>query len=225
MVEAQSHCPGARLGIAPPWSWRKVSPCGLRRASSTTPSASFFAVLDSLSESTAPKVTLTHNVLCWLEGRWPHVRRRPPIAGFLAACSHQLRHSYNRYLAIAARVVRRSLKDDIRVQAERRGEMDIKFAKWQVSRRRAVLLSEGRGLTGGAQHRAASRARARTWAQRTHKRWRSTRDLDLLHRHGHGRGMRRSVSDRRGRLPWLSSGFLYIKSAAPRTELSADTRA
>ncbi|KAL2351246.1 F-type H+-transporting ATPase subunit epsilon [Cryomyces antarcticus] len=39
--------------------------------------------------------------------------------------------TYNRYLAVAARVVRRSLKDDKRLQAERRGEMDLRFAKWQ----------------------------------------------------------------------------------------------
>jgi hypothetical protein len=42
-------------------------------------------------------------------------------------------HSYNRYLAVAARVVRRSLKDDKRLVAERRGESDLRFAKWQVS--------------------------------------------------------------------------------------------
>ncbi|KAL8790865.1 MAG: hypothetical protein Q9195_006190 [Heterodermia aff. obscurata] len=40
---------------------------------------------------------------------------------------------YNRYLAVAARVVRRSLKEEPRLQAERRGEMDLRFAKWQVS--------------------------------------------------------------------------------------------
>ncbi|KAK0278168.1 hypothetical protein LTR91_022163 [Friedmanniomyces endolithicus] len=39
--------------------------------------------------------------------------------------------TYNRYLAVAARVVRRSLKDDKRLQAERRGEMDLRFAKWE----------------------------------------------------------------------------------------------
>ena len=39
---------------------------------------------------------------------------------------------YNRYLAVAARVVRRSLKDDKRVAAESRGNMDLRFAKWQV---------------------------------------------------------------------------------------------
>ncbi len=41
--------------------------------------------------------------------------------------------SYNRYLAVAARVVRRSLKEQPRLQAERRGEMDLRFAKWTVS--------------------------------------------------------------------------------------------
>ncbi|KAF4556775.1 ATP synthase subunit epsilon-like protein [Elsinoe fawcettii] len=39
--------------------------------------------------------------------------------------------TYNRYLAVAARVVRRSLKEDKRLQAERRGEMDLRFAKWE----------------------------------------------------------------------------------------------
>ncbi|PHH75861.1 hypothetical protein CDD82_4235 [Ophiocordyceps australis] len=39
--------------------------------------------------------------------------------------------TYNRYLAIAARTVRRSLKEDKRVAAERRGDMDLRFAKWQ----------------------------------------------------------------------------------------------
>ncbi|KAI1341667.1 mitochondrial ATP synthase epsilon chain-domain-containing protein [Xylariaceae sp. FL0016] len=39
--------------------------------------------------------------------------------------------SYNRYLAVASRVVRRSLKDDKRIAAERRGEMDLRFAKWE----------------------------------------------------------------------------------------------
>ena len=39
---------------------------------------------------------------------------------------------YNRYLAVAARVVRRSLKEDKRLAAERRGEMDLRMAKWEV---------------------------------------------------------------------------------------------
>ena len=41
-------------------------------------------------------------------------------------------NSYNRYLAIASRVVRRSLKDDKRLAAERRGDMDLRFSKWEV---------------------------------------------------------------------------------------------
>ena len=44
-------------------------------------------------------------------------------------------HSYNRYLAVAARVVRRSLKEEPRLRAEKRGEMELRFAKWQVSLR------------------------------------------------------------------------------------------
>lgn len=43
--------------------------------------------------------------------------------------------SYNRYLAIAARAVRRSLKEDKRIIAERRGESELRVAKWQVSQR------------------------------------------------------------------------------------------
>lgn len=43
-----------------------------------------------------------------------------------------LLYRYNRYLSVASRVVRRSLKDDKRLQAERRGEMDLRFAKWEV---------------------------------------------------------------------------------------------
>ncbi|KAF2478793.1 F-type H+-transporting ATPase subunit epsilon [Neohortaea acidophila] len=40
--------------------------------------------------------------------------------------------TYNRYLAVAARVVRRSLKEDKRLAAERRGEMsEMRFAKWE----------------------------------------------------------------------------------------------
>ncbi|KAM0691421.1 hypothetical protein Q7P36_010192 [Cladosporium allicinum] len=39
--------------------------------------------------------------------------------------------TYNRYLTVAARVVRRSLKDDKRLAAEKRGESDLRFAKWE----------------------------------------------------------------------------------------------
>ncbi|KAF2688920.1 hypothetical protein K458DRAFT_414597 [Lentithecium fluviatile CBS 122367] len=39
--------------------------------------------------------------------------------------------SYNRYITVASRVVRRSLKEDKRIAAERRGESELRFAKWQ----------------------------------------------------------------------------------------------
>ncbi|KAL1648000.1 hypothetical protein SLS58_002325 [Diplodia intermedia] len=39
--------------------------------------------------------------------------------------------TYNRYLAIASRVVRRSLKEEQRLAASRRGESDLRFAKWE----------------------------------------------------------------------------------------------
>ena len=42
--------------------------------------------------------------------------------------------TYNRYLAIAARAVRRSLKEEKRIVAERRGESDLKFAKWTAGK-------------------------------------------------------------------------------------------
>jgi len=45
---------------------------------------------------------------------------------------HNGKISYNRYLAVAARTVRRSLKEGPRLQAERRGQMELKFAKWEV---------------------------------------------------------------------------------------------
>ncbi|EAW06426.1 ATP synthase subunit epsilon family protein [Aspergillus clavatus NRRL 1] len=39
--------------------------------------------------------------------------------------------TYNRYLAVAARAVRRSLKEGPRLAAERRGQMELRFAKWE----------------------------------------------------------------------------------------------
>ncbi|PWY68660.1 hypothetical protein BO70DRAFT_323123, partial [Aspergillus heteromorphus CBS 117.55] len=39
--------------------------------------------------------------------------------------------TYNRYLTVAARAVRRSLKDAPRAAAERRNNMDLRFAKWE----------------------------------------------------------------------------------------------
>ncbi|PKX98748.1 ATP synthase subunit epsilon family protein [Aspergillus novofumigatus IBT 16806] len=39
--------------------------------------------------------------------------------------------TYNRYLAVAARAVRRSLKEGPRLAAERRGQSELRFAKWE----------------------------------------------------------------------------------------------
>jgi hypothetical protein len=55
-------------------------------------------------------------------------------------------HSYNRYIAVASRVVRRSLKDEKRIVAEKRGESELRFAKWDVS---AYRLDGGDGTQGG----------------------------------------------------------------------------
>ncbi|KAH8820498.1 mitochondrial ATP synthase epsilon chain domain-containing protein [Xylogone sp. PMI_703] len=38
--------------------------------------------------------------------------------------------TYNKYLSVAARVVRRSLKEEKRLAAERRGETDLRFSHW-----------------------------------------------------------------------------------------------
>ncbi|KAF2746726.1 mitochondrial ATP synthase epsilon chain domain-containing protein, partial [Sporormia fimetaria CBS 119925] len=39
--------------------------------------------------------------------------------------------TYNRYIAVASRVVRRSLKEDKRILAEKRGESELRMAKWE----------------------------------------------------------------------------------------------
>jgi hypothetical protein len=41
--------------------------------------------------------------------------------------------SYNKYLSVAAGVVRRSLKESERLKAEKRGLTELRFAKWSVS--------------------------------------------------------------------------------------------
>ncbi|KAG9241359.1 mitochondrial ATP synthase epsilon chain domain-containing protein [Calycina marina] len=38
--------------------------------------------------------------------------------------------TYNKYLSVAASVVRRSLKDTQRLAAEKRGVSELRFAKW-----------------------------------------------------------------------------------------------
>ncbi|KAK4894895.1 hypothetical protein LTR27_007017 [Elasticomyces elasticus] len=65
-------------------------------------------------------------------------------------------HSYNRYLAVAARVVRRSLKDDKRLVAERRGEMDLKFAKWEGGKQGENKSLADANAASMAEHAGAS---------------------------------------------------------------------
>ena len=74
----------------------------------------------------------------WLSrGKLPVLRRISSSIG-VASCwcpmadKFVATRRYNRFLAVAARAVRRSLKEEPRLQAERRGEMDLRFAKWQV---------------------------------------------------------------------------------------------
>lgn len=70
--------------------------------------------------------------------------------------------SYNRYLAVAARVVRRSLKEEPRLQAERRGEMDLRFAKWTVSKHSVKFAEDGWQQLTMYLYRMASRETTRT---------------------------------------------------------------
>ncbi|RAL15297.1 ATP synthase subunit epsilon family protein [Aspergillus homomorphus CBS 101889] len=60
--------------------------------------------------------------------------------------------SYNRYLAVAARAVRRSLKDGPRANAERRGQMDLRFAKWENGKQGEVKsLAQAQATAGQAE--------------------------------------------------------------------------
>ena len=63
----------------------------------------------------------------------PQFRPQLRAEAFAKSIINRSCNSYNKYLSVAARVVRRSLKDDKRLAAERRGEMELRFAKWTVS--------------------------------------------------------------------------------------------
>ncbi|RKF56340.1 hypothetical protein GcC1_197029 [Golovinomyces cichoracearum] len=47
--------------------------------------------------------------------------------------------TYNKYLSLAAQAVRRCLKDDKRIIAEKRGEMNLRFAIWKDGRQGKVM--------------------------------------------------------------------------------------
>jgi hypothetical protein len=82
-----------------------------------------------------------------VESRRSHVRRHT----FRVPGNPQLTSldSYNRYIAVASRVVRRSLKEDKRIIAERRGESELRFAKWEVSYAGSDTETDGDGLGQG----------------------------------------------------------------------------
>ena len=39
--------------------------------------------------------------------------------------------SYNRYASICSATIRKSLKESARIQAEKRGELELRYAKWE----------------------------------------------------------------------------------------------
>ena len=72
-------------------------------------------------------------------------------------------HRYNRYASICAATVRKSLKESARLQAEKRGELELRYAKWEngVSFPRQCA---GRSLAADRRFgRQASRDHTRTW--------------------------------------------------------------
>jgi len=93
-------------------------------------------------------ISTLYNGIC-LEISRPHVRVlfylpidlttiHPQLSPMERRLTKDLLISYNKYLSVAARVARRSLKEENRLQAERRGEMELRFAKWTVG----VLLPQ-----------------------------------------------------------------------------------
>jgi hypothetical protein len=113
-----------------------------------------------------------------LESRWLDVRDFHDRIGIYGTNCHEVtdyplpKNSYNRFLAISARAVRRSLKEGPRLNAERRGQMDLKFAKWQVgfSRRGLRQAIERHLLTHGS-CRMASKAKSNNLGLPMPKQW------------------------------------------------------
>lgn len=104
----------------------------------TNPERSQFSLLNPNSP---PSLNQNRQDGCCVESRWFDVRSIPipilrvlltPPASSIANVLFSLSYSYNRYLAVAARAIRRSLKEGPRLQAERRGQMDLRFSKWEV---------------------------------------------------------------------------------------------
>jgi hypothetical protein len=108
--------------VEAPSGIREISPerCNLSQRPSTTRKPVY-----------THEPTSNHHNGIRVESRRSHVRQQR----FLVPGRPQLTilDSYNRYIAVASRVVRRSLKEDKRIIAERRGESELRFAKWEVS--------------------------------------------------------------------------------------------
>ncbi|KAG9201869.1 hypothetical protein B5807_06354 [Epicoccum nigrum] len=66
--------------------------------------------------------------------------------------------SYNRYIAVASRVVRRSLKEDARIIAERRGVSELRFAKWENGKQGEVKELNDAALAAQAAAKAEASA-------------------------------------------------------------------
>ncbi|KAF2016746.1 hypothetical protein BU24DRAFT_492777 [Aaosphaeria arxii CBS 175.79] len=64
--------------------------------------------------------------------------------------------TYNRYIAVASRVVRRSLKEDKRIAAERRGESELRFAKWQNGKQGEVKNLDAANAANATEAAASS---------------------------------------------------------------------
>ncbi|KAH8726102.1 mitochondrial ATP synthase epsilon chain-domain-containing protein [Phaeosphaeriaceae sp. PMI808] len=64
--------------------------------------------------------------------------------------------TYNRYIAVASRVVRRSLKEDKRIIAERRGESELRFAKWENGKQGEMRDLNAAALQAQANAKASS---------------------------------------------------------------------
>lgn len=121
----------------------------LHVTSSSARHARNLAGAQHLHLTTAPHPpTPTHETPTNLPSQW-HSRGKPPVLRTHLPLRNRPRtlleqldsedqttdnpNSYNRYIAVASRVVRRSLKEDKRIAAERRGESELRFAKWEVS--------------------------------------------------------------------------------------------
>ncbi|CAF9943738.1 MAG: hypothetical protein ALECFALPRED_001180 [Alectoria fallacina] len=85
--------------------------------------------------------------------------------------------TYNRYLAVAARVVRRSLKEGERLKAERRGEMELRFAKWEVGLAWTTEKTE-RERINETRCRTANRERTRALPMQMLAPWQKQLDKD-----------------------------------------------